>query len=406
MDFVCYELPSGVRCILKRVKSPVVYCSLTVGTGSRDEEAHEHGMAHLIEHLMFKGTTKRSTYHINALLDNVGGEINAYTTKEETVIHTVTLKQDLRRAIDLICDVTFNSQYEQREMDKEVKVIVDEINSYKDSPSEQIYDDFEDLIFSGSQMGHSILGEKKRLKKYKSADAHNFVRGKYDTNNMVFAIIGDVTPARFRQLCDTFLGAVSTSSISRARVCPPINEAQHVVLKKNTYQSHCILGARAYKGANSRRVATALAINILGGPSAMSRLNNSLREKHALTYNVEANYTAYSDCGLVTIYFSCDTDELTEARRLVDEEIKLMQTVELSPQKLRTAKKQLIGQLTINSESSEGYMLSCAKSYLMFGEVDSPSKINKAIESVTAEEIKEVMTEIFKKDNISSLTYI
>lgn len=406
MNFEYYELPSGIRCILKRVKSPVVYCSLTIGTGSRDEAENEHGMAHLIEHMLFKGTSKRKSYHINSLLDNVGGEINAYTTKEETVIHTTSLKGDVRRAVDLITDVAFNSLYDQKEIDKEVRVIIDEINSYKDSPSEQIYDDFEDMVFGGSTLGRSILGTRKSLTKIKNEDVKRFVAAKYNTDNIVFAVIGDISLRRFKDICDLYLQKVPENRRKHSRIAPSEMKCQNIVVNKRTHQVHSMIGGRSYPFNSNKRVATALALNILGGPSANSRLNLLLREKYALTYNVEANYTSYCDTGLVTIYFSCDPENLDKSRELITGEIELMKREPLSAIKLIRAKKQLIGQLTISSESSEGYMLSCAKSYLLFGEVDTPTKINDAIMAVTSEDIMEVMSEIFSSSNRSSLTYL
>lgn len=406
MDFEYYELPSGIKCILKRVKSPVVYCSLTVGTGSRDENQQEEGMAHLIEHMLFKGTKKRKSYHINSLLDNVGGEINAYTTKEETVVHTTTLKCDVRRAVDLITDVLFNSIYDQKEIDKEVGVIIDEINSYKDTPSEQIFDDFEDIVFKGSSLGHNILGTKKSISKIKSCDMINFVASKYNTDNIVFAIIGDISVSRFKDICDVYLGRISENRRTMQRIAPAVMVRQNITLNKKTHQVHSIMGGRAYPYKSENRVATVLALNILGGASANSRLNLLLREKYGLTYNIEANYTSYCDSGLVSIYFSCDAENMERARLLIMKEIKTMQKRPLNTTQLGKAKKQLIGQLTISSESSEGYMLSCAKSYLLFGEVDSPEKINTAINDVTSEDIMEVMNELFADENISVLTYL
>lgn len=406
MDFEYYELSSGIRCILKRVKSPVVYCSLTIGTGSRDEEAREHGMAHLIEHMLFKGTQRRKSYHINSLLDNVGGEINAYTTKEETVIHTTTLKGDIRRAVDLITDVAFNSVYEQREIDKEVRVIIDEINSYKDSPSEQIYDDFEDLVFSGSTLGRNILGTKKSLSKIKSDDIKHFLSTKYNTDAIVFAVIGDISVKRFKEVCDCYLGTIPENRRTLKRTEPDVMKPQQIVETKRTHQVHSMVGGRAYPYKSDKRVATALALNILGGPSANSRLNLLLREKYALTYNVEANYTSYCDTGLVGIYFSCEAENLEKSRTLIRSEIENMQNIALNATQLSRAKKQLIAQLTISSESSEGYMLSCAKSYLLFGEVDTPNRINEAIAAVSSEDIIDVMKEIFAVENTSSLTYL
>ncbi len=405
-EFEYYILPSGIKCILKRVKSKVAYCSLTIGTGSRDEAATEHGMAHLIEHTMFKGTVKRNSYHINTLLDNVGGDMNAYTTKEETVIHTVSLKEDIRKAIDLISDVAFNSKYSQKDIDKEVNIIIDEINSYKDSPAELIYDEFEELLFKGSSLGRSILGTKRGLKKLKSDDVKRFVAKNYNTDRMVFAIIGDITKSRFIDLCDSYFGNVPKNISSLMRDTPPMLPPQNITINKRTYQAHVIIGGRAYNFMSAKRVATVLALNILGGPSANSRLNLLLREKYALTYNVEANYSAYCDSGLVSVYFSCDEESIEKARTLLFNEIKSMQNEPLSPTQLKRAKKQLIGQLSIGAESSESYMLSAAKSYLLYGSVDTPAHINEVINGVTSDDIMSVMREIFAEDNISSLIYI
>ncbi len=405
-EFEYYTLASGIKCILKRVKSPVVYCSLTIGVGSRDEKSHEHGIAHLIEHTMFKGTKKRSSYHINTLLDNVGGEMNAYTTKEETVVHTATLKRDVRKAVDLITDVVFNSKYCQREINKEVKVIEDEINSYKDSPSELIYDEFEELLFSGSSLGRSILGTKKGLKKLTSEDLDEFVTTNYSADKMVFAIIGDISKQRFISLCEDYFGDISIFGTPPKREEPQQVEQVDIVKNKRTYQAHVIMGCRAFPFTSSKRIATILALNILGGPSANSRLNLLLREKHALTYNVEANYTAYQDSGLIAIYFSCDSESIDKARSLIDSEIERISNEPLTASQLAKAKRQLIGQLAIGIENNESYMLSCAKSYLLFGSIDSPERINEVINSVASEDIMEVMREVFAKDRVSSLTYI
>ncbi len=405
-EFEYYTLKSGIKCILKRVKSPVVYCSLTIGVGSRDENDNEHGIAHLIEHTMFKGTAKRSSYHINTLLDNVGGEINAYTTKEETVIHTATLKADMRKAVDLISDVAFNSQYNQKQIDKEVNVILDEINSYKDSPAELIYDDFEELLFKGSTLGRSILGTKRKLVKLKTDNIKSFILRNYTTDRMVFAMIGDVSRSRFIDVCEKSFGTIEESFTSHKREEPISTPAQHIVINKRTYQAHVIMGSRAYPFKSNKRVATILALNILGGPSANSRLNLLLREKHALTYNVEATYTAYCDTGIVSIYFSCEKESIERAKALINEEIVKLREVALTPIQLKKAQRQLIGQLAIGSENNESYMLSCAKSYLLFGSVDSPERINEVINSVTPQDIMDVMQDIFTSNSCSSLTYL
>ncbi len=400
-----FTLPSGIRCVHKRVKSAALYCAMTVNGGTRDELEGEHGIAHLIEHLLFKGTSRRKPHHINSLLDNRGGEINAFTTKEETVLHAVSLKGDFARSVDLISDVLFNSTFPENELRKEISIILDEINSYKDSPSELIFDDFEDMLFSGSSLGRNILGSPSVLKKFKRDDLHRFISRCYNSDQMVFSAVGDISFSRFEQVCRTYFGDIAPSPRSFERSQAPVHMAQDRVVNKRTHQAHCMMGGYGYSHKDPRRVTLALLNNILGGVSANSRLNVSLREKSALVYNIESGYTSYSDTGVTSIYFGTDKDNLDYARELVHKEIRKMCDNSLSSLALATAKRQLLGQLLISSESGESSMLSMGKSMLLYNTVDTIDKIYDKVNSISSEQLLDVANHVFREGNISTLIY-
>lgn len=405
MEFQVYELPSGIRCIMRRVKSAVVYSSLTVNVGTRDEKEDEHGVAHLIEHLMFKGTERRKIYHINSLLDNVGGELNAYTSKEETVVHSTVLKKDFVKAVDLISDIIFHSTYPEKEFSKEISVIIDEINAYRDSPSDLIFDDFEDLVFAGSSLGRNILGTKQRLHKCTREGVVNFIESNYATDKMVFAVVGNISFDRFKTLCDKYLGDVPKRSCSAVRVLPPEYIPTDKTIDKHTFQTHSIIGSRAPSFCDKKRIPLTLLLNILGGSSANSRLSLVLREKYGLTYNVESNLTTYQDTGLWSIYFSADAANVAKCRDLIRQELDVMMRSKLTRIQLHTAQRQLIGQMTISSESGENYMLSAARSFMLYGTVQSNEEIANTINSITADEVLSVANEFFREENLSTLTY-
>lgn len=404
MEFIQYKLPNGIRCIHKKVRSAVVHCSLTVNTGSRDELATEHGMAHLLEHAFFKGTTRRKAHNINSRLENLGGELNAYTTKEETVIHATTLRQDFSRAAELIADIAFNSTFPQKEIEKEKEIIADEINSYKDFPSERIFDDFEDMIFAGSDLGHNILGRKTSLMKYTRDHLERFMARTYNTDQMVFASIGNISEARFMEICNRYFAPIpaSTRGFARGGVgeYTPFTKTMH----RSNYQAHCVMGNRAYSLTDDERVPLSLLTNLLGGPSANSLLNMALRERNGLSYAVEAGYTPFSDTGIFTIYFGTDKEKVDQCLELIDKEIGKILRGELSPRVLSMAKKQFIGQMTIATESNESYMLGAARSYLIYNMVDTMEAARRKIQAISAEDLVRVAGEMFGR-NLSRLIY-
>lgn len=399
-----FQLPNGIRCVCQRVKSTVVYCGMTIGAGSRDESKDEYGMAHLIEHSLFKGTRKRKAYHINNRLENLGGELNAFTTKEETVVHATTLKTDFSKAAELIADVVFNSVFPQTEVEREKEVILDEINSYKDSPGERIFDDFEDRIFAGSSLGHNILGNKKAISRYTSADIVNFVNRTYNTDRMVFSCVGNISEKHFREVCTRyFSSAISKPSLPGRDIVKSAPAFQEII-KRSTFQAHCVLGVPAYGYTDEKRFPLSLLVNMLGGMSANSILNTAVREKNGLAYNIEAGYTAFYETGAVTIYFGTERDNLDKCLELVGKEIRKIISGDITQRRLSVAKKQFIGQLFISNEMGEGLMLGAGKSYLVYDDVDPVEKIAQRVNSITLNDLTEAAKEVFG-GGMSSLIY-
>lgn len=403
MEFFIRKLPNGIRAIHKRVKSNVVYIAITINAGSRDENEQEHGVAHLTEHLLFKGTESRKAHHINSRLENLGGELNAFTTKEETVIHATALKSDLNKAMELLADVVFRSTFDAKEVAKEREIIFDEINLYKDSPSEMIFDEFEDLLFSGSSFGHNILGTKATLKKLNRESLIRFVDRTYNTDNIIVSVIGNVSEKRFEQALERYFGSFAISTRSFDRETPASIAPFNTVINKGRMQSHAIIGSTAYNLYDEKRLPLALLINTLGGPLANSILNSVVRERYGLTYNIEANYSPFSDSGVASIYFTSEKDNVDRCLELIDKEVRKIKDGGLTPRRLSISKRQFVGQLSIAMENSEAYMLSAAKSLLCYDVVDTPETIFKKVDLVNNSDIMEVANEIFS--NTSSLIY-
>jgi predicted Zn-dependent peptidase len=395
-----------MRVIHKYTSSPVVFCGLTINTGTRDELEAEHGMAHFLEHTLFKGTSKRKAYHINNRLDNVGGEFNAFTTKEETVIQACVISSDFARAVELIADVTFNSIFPEHEISKEKQVIFEEIDSYDDSPADLIFDDFEDLLFDGYPIGRNILGTKETVKKFSPTDVMKFVARTYNTDQMVFSSTGRISENRLRYCCEKYFGEQTANLRNFSRVKPENYRSFNKSVAKRTHQSHVILGNRAYDYNDKRRTALSLLLNYLGGPATNSVLNMSLREKHGLIYTVEAGYTPYNDTGNVTLYYAASEANTEKSYDLVMKEITKIKTDCLSVYQLAKAKKQFIGQYIIAQENSEQMMQTMGKSILSHNNFEGTKSLIKQIESVTVTNIRDVANEIFCSDAISKLEYL
>ncbi|MBQ2429701.1 MAG: insulinase family protein, partial [Alistipes sp.] len=394
-EFETYTLPNGIKGIHRRVRSSVTHCALVVNAGTRDEQSHEYGLAHFAEHAIFKGTKRRKAYQINCRLENRGGELNAYTTKEDTTIHATTLRSDFSKAVELIADVAFSSTFPEHELQKEREVIVDEINTYKDSPADMIFDTFEDLIFAGSELGHNILGTKAALMRHTSESIKRFVERTHTTDQMVFSSIGNMSVKSVQSIATKYLAEQPSTKRDFKRITPVGVEPFERVVNKHTHQTHCIIGARAYDINDEKRLPLSLLVNILGGPSANSRLNTVLREKNGLSYNTEAVYTPYNDCGMVAIYFSSDHHNADLCRELIDKELQALRTTPPTARRMAMIKRQFLAQMAISMENNEGYMLGAGKSYLVHDEIDTLEEVYRKVSAVTAEQITEVAEEIF-----------
>ncbi len=400
-----HTLPNGIRLIHRFVDSPVAHLGLFINTGSRDEQENEHGLAHLIEHMLFKGTAKRKAYYILSRMEDVGGELNAYTTKEETCIHGTFFKQYYGRALELISDIAFNSSFPANELKKEREIILDEINSYKDSPSELIFDEFEEMLFEGNPLGRNILGEEKSLKIFSPESIKDFIRRNYNTDQMVVSSVGDIQFSKLVKLFEThFNGPVMKSSTGRKQV-----QYNYTPLKKqvsrNTFQAHCIIGNTAYKISDSRRLPLYLLNNYLGGPGMNSRLNMALRERKGYAYSIDSMYTAYTDTGNITIYFGTDKALVDKCRDIIMKELRMLREKELSTLQLHKAKRQVLGHIAISSENNENYMLSMGKSLMLFNKIESLDETGRKIENITSKQLTEIANEILNEQQLSFLLY-
>ena len=405
MDYYIYTLANGIRLIHKPVKSIIAHAGLFINAGSRDEGPNQHGMAHFIEHALFKGTQKRKSYHIISRLEDVGGDLNAYTTKEETCIHASFLKNDSERAIDLIADIAFNSIFPEKEIEKEKEVIIDEINSYKDNPSELIFDDFEEVLFPENSLGRNILGTPEGLKSYSRADLLRFISENYHTDQIVFCFVGEIEKTRliklFHKYFENVPARIRDSDKRQVKLYNPENHIE----TKNTFQAHCVVGMPVFGFKDNRRITLHLLNNILGGPGMNSRLNMSLRERHGCTYNIESSYTPYTETGAFSVYFGTDKENLEKSIMLAHKEFDLLKTQRLGDIQLSKAKKQLMGQLAIASESNENQMINMGKSCLVFEKVDSIEEIYNQIELVTASQILEVANIVLYEKDLSRVIY-
>ncbi len=405
MNYNEYTFANGLRLIHKPSASNVAYCGFAVNAGTRDEAEQEQGMAHFVEHLLFKGTRKRRAWHILNRMENVGGDLNAYTNKEETVVYAAFLTEHFERALELLADIVFCSTFPQHEIEKESEVIIDEIRSYDDSPSELIFDDFEDLVFRDHPLGRNILGKPELLKSFRTDDVMSFTRRYYQPENMVFFIQGDIDYKKVLRLAGKYLADIPAVTVDNRRTPPPLYVPGVVKLAKDTHQAHVMVGSRAYNAYDDKRTALYLLNNVLGGPGMNSRLNVSLRERRGLVYNVESNLTSYTDTGAFCIYFGADPHDVDTCLRLVYKELKQLRDVKMTASQLAAAKKQLIGQIGVASDNNENNALGMGKSFLHYRKYESSDALFRRIEALTPEELLEVANEMLAEEYLSTLIY-
>jgi predicted Zn-dependent peptidase len=405
MNEQTYTLANGLRVVYQPSLTEVAYCGYAINAGTRDEAQHQQGMAHFVEHLIFKGTTHRKAWHILNRMEHVGGDLNAYTNKEETVVYAAFLAEHMERAIELLSDIVFHSTFPQREIDKEVEVILDEIASYKDSPSEQIFDDFETMLFQKHALGHNILGLPEQLTQFTTEDALAFTQQYYRPDNMIFFVRGNVDMKRVLRWCEKYSVARPTTSLQHYRDSILPYQPQQLTCALNTYQAHVMLGNRSYKATEEKRTGLYLLNNLLGGPGMNSRLNVALREKRGLVYSVESSLTSYTDTGVFTIYFGTDKKDVAQCLRLVHKELKRLRDQKLTTLQLHMAKKQLIGQIGVASDNFENEAQEMAKVFLHYNKCIDRAEMFKRIEALTASHLLEIANEVLDEQQLSSLLY-
>lgn len=405
MSHSIFSLPNGIRILFKPAKSAISHCGLLINAGARDEEMGTPGMAHFIEHLLFKGTNKRNTNQILNRLEVVGGDLNAYTTKEYTCLHASFLNQHLNRAVELLQDIAFFSNFPDLEMEKEKGVIIDEIASYEDQPEEAINDDFEALIFEGHTLANNILGTRESVANFTKQNVLEFIHANYNTSEIIFAISGDYDLNKVKKIAEKYLGLIPKNNNQKHRKTAAENPTKEVIVEKPINQVHCILGSKAYSYHHDKKIGLLLLNNLLGGNGMSSRLNLEVREKHGIAYTVESNYTPLSDTGLFSIYFGTDVEKADKATHIINKELKKLRENSLGTIQLMQAKQKFIGQIALGEENRLGVLLSMAKSLLDFNRIDSLVEVFAKIGAVTANDILEIANEIFNEANLSSLMF-
>ena len=462
MKYNTYTLDNGLRIIHLPSDSQVVYCGYQINAGTRNEEPGEEGLAHFCEHVTFKGTERRKAWHILNCLESVGGDLNAYTNKEGTVYYSAILKEHIARAVDLLSDIVFHSVYPQAEIDKEVEVICDEIESYNDSPAELIYDEFENILFKGSPLGHNILGTAEQVRAFKTEDALRFTQKLYRPDNAIFFAYGDIDFKKLVKLIgkaltddssgklaekgchadfaddadfsgetgDTGFAGARDSEITQMSQAPQMTQisrgamdsqgamdsmgsmdpmgspaGQTIVMQKNTHQAHVMIGTRAYDVNDSRRMPLYLLNNMLGGPGMNAKLNLALREHNGLVYTVESTMVAYGDTGVWSIYFGCDEHDVKRCLRLVRKELDKFMLKPLSEAQLKAAKKQIKGQIGVACDNRENFALDFGKSFLHYGWEKNVDRLYEQVDEITAEQIQAVAKELFDKDRLTTLIF-
>ena len=400
-----HPLPNGIKIILSHTPSRVTYSGVYIGVGSRDERGAEEGMAHFIEHSLFKGTEHRRAYHILNRIDGVGGELNAFTTKEETCVYASSLSEHLERCLDLFADILFHSTFPEKEIVKEKDVVLEEINSYNDTPSELIYDHYEELAYEGHPLAHNILGSKRNVKHFCPERIRRFMRSNYTPSRMVVTVSGDVTMERLVRLCERYFGGYADHPSAVDRSQKPLFHPFHRHIKRHTHQAHLLIGCEAPDVYHSDKTAFSLLNNILGGPAMNSRLNVAIRERYGFCYTIESQYIPFTDTGLFYIYAGVDLDTEERARQLIVDELLRTASTALSDTQLRLAQRQMMGQMAINDDYGMNEMQSIGKAYLCYDHVNSLEEMNADLLSVTPADLLRVAQEHFVPERFGTLVY-
>ena len=405
MEPTCITFDSGLRLVYLHKPSSVAHLGFFFRAGSRFEKENQTGLAHFLEHCVFKGTKKRSGIQTISRLDEVGGELNAYTAKEELCLHASFPKQHLARAIELLSDISVNPTFSKREVQKEKEIVIDEINSYLDSPSDKIFDDFEEEFFKGHALGNNILGKREDLKKLSQKDLHEFVQSYFSKENLVVSFVGDIPIESLEKYLNKYMENMPNKGVA-IKINPYSGyEPFNIVRKESNYQAHLILGGMAPNYFDEKRTAMAMLMNMLGGPAMNATLNISLRERHVLAYSIEAAYVPYADVGFWQIYVGCESKNINKSIKLIHKELMRLQNKQISLAKLKRLKQQFKGQLALSMDVNSGLMHSLGKSLLAFGQIDTLEDIHKSIDAILAEDIQALAQNCMKISEISSLIF-
>ncbi|MFV0398843.1 MAG: M16 family metallopeptidase [Bacteroidales bacterium] len=406
MEYQSYTLPNGIRIVHLPADTPVCYCGYAVNAGTRDELVAEYGMAHFTEHMLFKGTSKRRSHHILNRMESVGGEINAYTTKEDTFVYSIFLEPHFERGVELLSDILFHSIFPSSEIEKEKEVVLDEINSYKDNPSELIFDEFENMLFNGHELGRNILGEENTIEAFSSEAVSSFVSRTYLPSEIVFFSLGRIDFKKVTHLIHKFTEGIEARFGAHPRFAPESYTPRKEVIAKDTHQCHAIIGNRAFGlYEEMRRSSFYLLNNILGGPGMNSRLNVALREKRGWVYNVESSFVSFTDTGVFSVYFGCDPKNVERCLNGVYKELRRFRNERLTTAQLEAAKKQVYGQIGVSTDNRENLSLSMGKSFLRFNKFDSLEELFGRIDKITSSDLLDVANEVFEESLLTSLIY-
>lgn len=402
---IILTLSNGIRLVYMYAPAAVSHLGVTILAGSRYESETEIGLAHFLEHCIFKGTNKRRSLHILSRLDSVGGELNAYTTKEEICVYASFTKQHIHRASELLADIVINSNFPEKEIKKEKEIVLDELNSYLDSPSDKIFDDFEALLFKNHPLGNNILGTKESVSNFSKKDLLAYTEKYFFAENMVISYVGDIPINRLKRLIEKNFCQLKRSASMMMPAPFTAYEPFSIRSKEANFQAHAVIGGLAPGYNDERRRGMTLLTNILGGPALNSRLILSVREKYGYSYNIEANFSPYADIGYWTVYFGTDQKYINKTLKLVYKELKKMREEALSPSQLKMAKEQLKGHLALSLDSNSGIMLGLGKSLLLFNQIDSIEEIYDGIDKLKADDLQEIAATYFKEETISELIF-
>lgn len=401
-DYEILTLPNSLRCVLRRAKG-VSYIGLVVGTGSRDERPGRFGLAHFVEHTIFKGTTRRRACHISSRMECIGGELNAYTTKEETLLYTIAPSGYVERALELLADLVCDSTFPGTEIDREKEVVIDEINSYLDTPAEAVFDEFDDKVYAGSALGHNILGTPESVRSLTGADCRDFVRRGYTPSNMVLYLVADIEPQKAYKLVERYFGHMDHAAAPDTRIVPPILPLFDETRNTGRHQCHTVMGARVFGRSDARRYALFLLNNHLGGPAMNSLLNRELRDKRGYVYAVESSVALMSDCGLMQVYFGCDPEHVRPCRKIVEREIARLAETTMKPRVFDTVRRQYLGQLQVAASYADNQAMNLGKSVLYYGSVRDISTTTQALLALTPADLRDAAALVAER-GLSSLT--